>query len=82
MRNPNLSEDTRDTNKLLDYTNERITQLQKSYGVLNDCHHELELKYTRMETQLSTLFTIVKFFISPGVALMILIDLLKLGKVI
>lgn len=82
MRNPSLSEDVRDTNKLLDYTNERLTLLQKNFQILNDCHHELELKYTRMETQLGTVVQIVKWFVSPGMALMIILELLKLGKVI
>jgi len=77
-----LSEDVRDTNKLLDYTNERLTLLQKNFQILNDCHHELELKYTRMETQLGTVVQIVKWFVSPGMALMIILELLKLGKVI
>lgn len=77
-----MSEGVRDTNKLLDYTNERLTMMQGNIQVLNDCHHELELKYTRMEAQLTTVVQIVTWFISPGVAIMIILELLKLGGVI
>lgn len=62
--------------------NDRITDLQSSYQVLNECHHGLELKFTQMETRFDTLVKIIQFFLAPGTAVIILIELLKMGKVV
>ena len=84
-----MSEDDRDIHKLLEYTNERITDLQgdtkdlrKSYNVLNDHHHTLELNVNTLTTQVTTAIQILKFFISPGVAVLIIVDLLSMGGII
>jgi hypothetical protein len=77
-----LPETPDDIRTLIAYTNDRITDLQKSYQVLNDCHHILELKYTRLDTRLETVVKLVQFFIAPGTAALIMIELLKIGGVI
>ena len=77
-----MSEDDGNVHKLLEYTNERITDLQESYKVLNDHHHNLELDVNTLSTQLHTAIQILKFFISPGVALLIIVDLLRMGGII
>ena len=76
---PEVPEDIR---TLIAFTNGRISELQRNYQVLNDCHHELEIKYTKLNTRLDTLVKLVQFFITPGMATLILIELLKAGKVI
>jgi len=63
--------------ELLEYTNNRITALQANFQTLNDCHHELEIKYTRMETRLDTVVQLVKWLITPGTGILILVELLK-----
>ena len=68
--------------ELLEYTNERITELKQSYLVLNECHHTLEIKFTKLETTLSTLVKLVKFFIAPGTALLVLLELLKAAGIV
>jgi hypothetical protein len=77
-----LPETPDDIRTLIAYTNDRITDLQKNYQVLNDCHHILELKYTRLDTRLETVIKLVQFFIAPGTAALIMIELLKIGGVI
>ena len=77
-----MPEAPEDIHTLINYTNDRITDLQRNFQVLNDCHHVLELKYTKLETRLDTLVKLVQFFVAPGTAIMILIELLKMGKVI
>ena len=77
-----MSEDDGNVHKLLEYTNERITDLQESYKVLNDHHHNLELDVNTLSTQLHTAIQILKFFISPGVAILIIVEGLRMGGII
>lgn len=77
-----MSEEDGNVYKLLEYTNERITDLQESYKVLNDHHHTLELNVNTLTTRLDTAIQILKFFISPGVAVLIIVDLLRMGGLI
>ena len=74
-----MSEEDGNIYKLLEYTNERITDLQGNYRVLNDHHQTLEINVNTLSTQLHTAIQILKFFISPGVAVLILVDLLRMG---
>ena len=71
-----MSEDGADIYKLIEFTNDRLSDLQKSYAVLNEHHHILELDFNIVKTRLDTCIQILKFFVSPGVALLILVDLL------
>lgn len=84
-----MSEEGDNIYKLLEYTNERITdvqndtkELRESYKVLNDHHHTLEIDVNTLSTQLKTAIQILTFFISPGVAILIIVDLLRMGGVI
>ena len=70
------------TNDRINLINDRITNLQSNYQVLNECHHDLELKFTKMETRMDTLVKLIQFFVAPGTAVVILIELLKAVKVI
>jgi len=65
---------------------ERITELagnynalQKSYYVLNECHHKLELGFTRMETEWKTTKGWVKWVLG-GSALTFILGLVNLFK--
>lgn len=84
-----MSDEAKDVYKLLEYTNDRITEIQedskdlrKSYGILNDHHHSLEINVNTLSTQLHTAIQILKFFISPGVAVLIIVDLLRMCGII
>ena len=84
-----MSEEDGNIHKLIEYTNERLTDIQednkdlrKSYGVLNEHHHTLELNVNTLTTRLDTAIQILKFFISPGVAVLIIVDLLRMGGLI
>ena len=77
-----MSEEDGNIRRLLEYTNERITDLQDSYRVLNDHHHNLEINVNTLQIRIDTSIQILKFFISPGVALLILVDLLRLAGLI
>jgi len=67
---------------------ERITELAgnhqaltKSYYVLNECHHKLELGFTRMETEWRTTKAWIKWLIG-GSALSLLLNLVALVTII
>ncbi len=77
-----MSEDGSDIHKLLEYTNDRITELQDSYKVLNEHHHDLELDVNTLTTRVDTSIQILKFFVSPGVAVLIIVDLLRMAGII
>jgi len=77
-----MSDDGGEIYRLIEVTNDRLTDLQKNYRVLNDNHHNLELRFTEMRARLETIVQIIKFFISPAVALLVLAELLTLVGVI
>ena len=77
-----MSEERGELYKLLEYTNDRISELQGNYKVLNDHHQGLEITVNTLETRLDTAISLLKFFISPGVALLILVDLLRMAGII
>jgi len=65
---------------------ERLTELvgnfkslTKSYQVLNDSHSELEIRYTRMETEWVTAKNLLNWVIG-GSALSLVIGLVTLAK--
>lgn len=74
--------DERDLFKLIEFTNDRLSDLQNNYRVLNDHHHSVEIKVNTLETRLDTAIQILKFFVSPGVAILILVDLLRMAGII
>ena len=77
-----MSDERGDVYKLLEYTNDRISELQENYKVLNDHHQNLEINVNTLQTRLDTAISLLKFFISPGVALLILVDLLRMAGMI
>lgn len=77
-----MSDEGRDIYKLIEITNERLTDLQRSYLVLNDNHHTLQLSFVEVKTKLETIYWIIKFFISPTLALLVLAELCKIGGII
>ena len=68
--------------ELLDTTNQRLTDLSKSYRVLNDNHQSLEIKMTRLESRIDTTASIVKWLISPVAVVGLLIQVLQVCGVI
>lgn len=62
--------------------NDRITDLQKSYRTLNDCHRELEKEFVELKTTVKTVVSIVKFFVTPGIALILVAEVLSLTGVV
>ena len=68
--------------ELLETTNQRLTDLSKSYRVLNDNHQSLEIKMTRLESRIDTTAAIVKWLISPAAVLGFLLQLLQVCGVI
>jgi len=68
--------------KLYESMRDRITDLAKSYRVLNDNHSRLELEFVEFKAMVNTSITILKYFVSPAVAFTLLIQLGKLVGVI
>lgn len=68
--------------ELLESTNLRLTDLSKSYHVLNDSHKELELKMARMESRIDTTTAIVKWLISPIAVIGLTLQILQIIGVI
>ena len=60
----------------------KIGDLQQSYKVLNECHHELELKYTALEAKLSIIAKILTYFISPGMVVLIVSEAIRIKGMI
>ena len=51
--------------KLYEAMNDRITDLTKSYRILNDHSHTQAVDLAKLNTKLDTTVSIVKWFISP-----------------
>ena len=68
--------------KLYEAINDRITDLHKSYRTLNDNHQNLEIGFIKLETEVKTVVKIVTWFVSPALAFMIIVELLKLSGVL
>lgn len=77
-----MCEEGVDVYKLIEITNERLTDLQRSYLILNDNHHTLQLSFVEVKTKLETIYWIMKFFISPTLALLLLTEICKIGGII
>ena len=76
-------------NERIKHIDERITELggnyqalKKSYTVLNDNHHQLELDMTKLDTKISTVASLVKWLISPAMILGLIIELARIGGII
>ena len=68
---------------------ERITELggnfqaiQKSYYILNEHHHQLEIAVATLRAELGTVSAIIKWILSPTVVIGFLIQLAKICEVI
>lgn len=48
---------------------ERLTDLAKSYRILNDNHTRLELEFVKLQTEIHTVIKIVKWLV-PGSAIL------------
>ena len=68
--------------ELLDTTNQRLTDLSKSYRVLNDSHTKLEMRMTRIETRFDTTVSILKWLISPAAVIGLVLQILEIWNVI
>ena len=66
---------------LLEVTNQRLTDLQKSYRILNDHSQSQEIEIVKLNTKLDTTVSIVKWFISPIAAVNLAIQLLRIWNV-
>ena len=71
------------------HIDERITTLggnyqalNKSYVVLNDHHHTLELELTKLNTEIDTIKALVKWLISPAMIFAVIVELARLGGII
>ena len=58
--------DGEDIYKVIEVMGERITDLAKSYRVLNDSHHRLELELVEFRTEIETVTKIVKWLLTPS----------------
>jgi len=56
--------------------------LSKSYFVLNECHHKLEIGFAEMRAELRTVKAIIIWVISPTAVIAFLIQVSKLCGVI
>jgi len=68
--------------KLYEAMNDRITDLAKSYRVLNEHHQNIEVKIVRLETRIETVVSIVKWFISPIALISLVLQILRICGVI
>lgn len=67
--------------ELLETTNLRLTDLSKSYRVLNDNHQALEIQMARLEARIDTTASIVKWLVSPVAVFSLLLQILKIWNV-
>ena len=56
--------------------------LKKSYNILNDHHHKIELDMNTLSTELKTCSTLIKWLVSPAMIIGLLIQLARLGGLI
>jgi len=68
--------------ELLETTNQRLTDLSKSYRILNDSHTNLEMRMTRIETRFDTTISILKWLISPAAVVGLVLQVLQIWNVI
>ena len=73
----------------IEHIDERITELggnfqaiQKSYYILNEHHHKLEINVATLRAELGTVRAIIQWVISPTVLIGFLIQLARIGGVI
>lgn len=67
--------------KVIELMNDRITDLQLSYRVLNDNHRTLEVGFTEMKAKFDTIGTLLKFFISPSLAFLTLVQIARFAGI-
>lgn len=68
--------------RLLEAMGDRVTDLAKSYRVLNDNHTRLQLEFVEMRTRLDTAVAIVKWVLAPISGLTLLLSIGELLGVI
>ena len=68
--------------KLYEAMSDRITDLYKCYRVLNDAHSKTAISLAKLESQVGTTSSIVKWLISPVALVSLLIQVLRIFKVI
>jgi len=68
--------------RLFQTLNERVTDLSKSYRVLNDNHAQLRLEFVEFKSKADMAIAIMKWFISPITGLTLLLRILELMGVI
>ena len=73
----------------IEHIDERITELggnfqaiQKSYFILNEHHHKLEINVATLRAELGTIRAIIQWVISPTVLIGFLIQLAIIGGII
>jgi len=71
-----------DVYRVLQVMNDRMTDIQKSYLVLNDNHHVLAMKQLKLETKLETIWTLLKFCITPSVIFTLFFEILRMAGVV
>jgi hypothetical protein len=62
--------------------NDRITDLSKSYRVLNDHSQATMVRIVKLETKIDTTISIVKWFISPIAFVSLVLQILRIWNVI
>ena len=71
-----------ETYRLLEAMGDRITDLAKSYRVLNDNHTQLQLEFVEMRTRVETAVSLVKWVLFPISGLTLLLRILEIVGVI
>ena len=68
--------------KLYEAMSDRITDLSKSYHILNDHSQETKIRIVKLETKIDTTASIIKWFISPVAVASLILQVLRIWNVI
>lgn len=68
--------------KLYEAMSDRITDLSKSYRILNDHSQETKIRIVKLETKIDTTASIIKWFISPVAVVSLILQVLRIWNVI
>lgn len=68
--------------RLIDVMGDRVTDLAKSYRVLNEHHGTLQLEVTELRAQIKTVIAIVAWILAPISGLTLLLRIVELLGVV
>lgn len=71
-----------DIYKIIELMGNRMTDISESYKILNDNHVNLERGFIQLKTKIETTVSIIKWFITPSIAVLLLSEILKIVGVV